>query len=205
MQLLFRLVFLRFGAWIKVFGRRQVPRSGGLLVISNHQSSADPPVVQIACSRVIHFLARRELLDIKHIRKFIMWWRIIPISQSSADRGAIKTAVALLKAGRCVGIFPEGQLAADGKLQKILPGVAMILRLSKCPCVCVGLTDTRFVMPDETMVPRWSGRPITANWGHAHQFDTNATTDEIVAWVKGQLESLTGQNETLNTSVVENK
>ncbi|MFX8692373.1 lysophospholipid acyltransferase family protein, partial [Acinetobacter baumannii] len=93
-------------------GSRHVPRGGALLVIVNHQSNTDPPFVQLVCPRPIHFLARRQLWEWGGLVSFMVRaWRAVPISQATADRTAIKNALELLNQGRCVGIFPEGQLS----------------------------------------------------------------------------------------------
>lgn len=187
------LLFGFFGAPIRILNRACMPRTGSLLVISNHISNSDPVVVQYASPRLLHFLARRELFEMGLLGKFVRWWRAIPIKQSSADKGAIKTAVERLKAGEAVVIFPEGQLSPDGTLIELFSGTALIIRLAQTSCICVGLTGTNKFMPCPRTVPTWSFKAIEANWGEVKQFSKANTEEEIMGWIESELLRLTGQ------------
>lgn len=187
------LLFLFFAAPLRVFGSYRVPRHGPLLVISNHISNTDPVVVQYACPRLIHFLARKELFDMGLLGRFTKWWGAVPIRQSSADKGAIKSAVQLLREGQAVGIFPEGQLSPDGNLIELLEGTALIVRLSGAPCVCLGLRGSNKMMPCPSVIPRWAFASVQARWGEVKTFCKDSTTEEVMSWVEAELRSLTDQ------------
>lgn len=187
------LLFSFFFAPIRVRGLRNVPRSGPLLIISNHISNTDPVVVHFASPRLVHFLARRDLTEMGLVGKFVRWFRIIPIKQSSADKGAIRSAVETLKDGRCVCIFPEGQLSPDGKLIEMLPGTALIVRMAGVPCICVGLQGSNRMMPHPSVVPRWAFAWVTAHWGQPRTFSSDASVEEIMGWAESELLALSGQ------------
>ncbi|MBS1708516.1 MAG: 1-acyl-sn-glycerol-3-phosphate acyltransferase [Armatimonadetes bacterium] len=188
------VVLAVFGAPIRVVSARRVPREGALLVLSNHISNVDPVAVQWSCPRVVHFMARKSLFDMAGIGPFMRWWRAFPVVQTSADTGALKTALALLAQGRCVALFPEGQLSPDGRLIELQPGVALLARKSGAPVVCVGLRGTDGVMPCPTQTPRWSGRPIVAAWGEPRVFGKDASVEEVLGWVRSELARLNGQD-----------
>lgn len=184
-------VFVFWGAPAWWRGSRGVPRKEPLLVIVNHQSNTDPLFVQLVCPRPIHFLARRQLWEWGGAVSFMVrYWRAIPITQAAADRTAIKNALELLRLARCVAIFPEGRLSPDGKLVDLYPGAAMIIRKAKVPVICLGIQNTRRVMPDPETTPRWAGCWLKARWGEVRQFDDQASADEIMAWVKSELTRL---------------
>ena len=124
---------------------------------------------------------------------FLRWWRTVPIKQSSADRGAIKKAIELLKAGEAVGIFPEGQLSPDGKLLDLFAGTALIVRLAETPCVCVGLRGTNKVMPHPSVIPRWAFTTVRAHWGEVRTFTKDTEQEEIMDWIESELRRLSGQ------------
>ncbi|MBS1724129.1 MAG: 1-acyl-sn-glycerol-3-phosphate acyltransferase [Armatimonadetes bacterium] len=170
-----------------------MPRKGALLVISNHISNTDPVAVQFACPRILHFLARKELFEMKGIGFFLRWFRSVPIKQSSADRGAIRTAVELLKEGRPVCIFPEGQLSPDGRLVEVLPGAALIVRMSEAPCICVGIKNTNKMMPDPKTTPQWAFAVVRARWGEVRKFSKDVDPSEVVNWIESELKRLSGQ------------
>lgn len=186
------LLLAGFGAPMRARHRSRVPRTGPLLVLSNHMSNVDPVAVQWACPRLVHFMARKSLFEMG-IGNFMRWWRAFPVVQTSADTGALKTALALLADGRCVMLFPEGQLSPDGRLIDLQPGTALLARKSGAPVVCVGLKGTDGVMPCPTQKPRWSGRPIVATWGEPRVFGKDASVEEVLDWVRSELSRLNGQ------------
>lgn len=187
------ILFGFFGAPIRSKNRSHVKLTGPLLVISNHQSNCDPVVVQYSSPRLIHFLARKELLEMPFVRHFTRWFRAVPIKQSSPDLGALKKAIALLKEGKAVGIFPEGQLSPDGNLLELFEGTALIVRKSGAPCICLGLQGTNKFMPSPRATPGWSFRAIRANWGETKSFEPSATDAEIMAWIESELRRLSHQ------------
>jgi 1-acyl-sn-glycerol-3-phosphate acyltransferase len=182
-----------FAAPIRVLGRRNVPQSGSLLILANHLSNTDPVLVQYSSPRLIHFMARRELFQMGALGRFVAWFKAFPVKQSSADKGAIRTAVELLKAGRTVCVFPEGQLSPDGNLIPLLPGAALVVRMSGAPCVCVGIRGSNRVMPDPSVVPRWAFSRVTLTWGQPRAFPHDASAEEILGWIDGELRQLSGQ------------
>ncbi|MFX8652918.1 hypothetical protein ABTM19_19545, partial [Acinetobacter baumannii] len=71
------------------------------------------------------------------------------------------------------------------------PGVTMIIRRAKVPCVCLGIQNTRRIMPDPEVTPRWAGCWLRAQWGEVRTFADDASAEEILAWVKSELTRLT--------------
>lgn len=188
------MLLLVFGAPMFARGRRNVPRRGPLLILANHCSNSDPVIVQWACPRLAHFMARTQLFDMPRIGDFMRWWKAFPVLQSSADTGALKTALQLLEEGRCVVVFPEGQLSPDGSLIELLPGVALIARKSGAPVVCCGLRGTEKVMPNPDTRLRWSGHRIVARFGRPRTFDREAETEEVLGWATEDLRRLSRQD-----------
>lgn len=194
----FRWFWLGFGhlvfgilGGIRKRGRDRVPRRGGLLVVANHLSDCDPPVVQLACPRHVFFMAKHDLFEMRFVGLFLRYWGAFPVRRGEPDRQALKHAIELLKAGYAVGIFPEGQLSEDGRLQPILPGVALIARQTGVPVICCGLVGTQHVLPYAKLVPQFAwGKEVSASWGEPRQFEKSAETAEIVAWIESELRAL---------------
>lgn len=186
------LLFLILGP-IRVWNRSRVPRSGGLLILANHLADVDPVAVQLACRRPIHFMAKSELFEMKVLGSVIRAFKAFPVKRGEPDRGAIKRAVQLLRMGEVVCVFPEGQLSADGKLQELKPGIALLARMAECNTICCGLENTNRIMPYGKVTPRISWHRTHARWGEARKFDKSAETEEIVGWAEAQLRSLTKQ------------
>src|SRR4051812_40898438 len=135
---------------LKVWGARNVPQRGGVLLLSNHQSYLDPVLLGVRLERPIAYMAKSELFEGS---RFFTWLirslHAFPIKQSSADVGAIKQAIAKLHEGNILNVYPEGSRTSDGEIGPILPGVALILKRAKVPIVPV-VVDGSF-----KAWPRW--------------------------------------------------
>lgn len=183
-------LFLVLGPF-RVRGKYRVPRSGGLLILSNHQSDIDPVAVQISCPRPIYFMAKSELFEMRLLGKVIRWFKAFPVKRGEPDKGAIATAIELLKSGETVCVFPEGELSESGDLLPLKPGVALIVRMAQVPVICLGIDGTRRIMPYGKLLPRPAWGWVTARWGEARTFERKASAEEVLGWVEGQLRELT--------------
>jgi len=177
------------GPW-RSFGKRKVPRSGGLLVLSNHLADVDPILVQLTCPRPLYFMAKSELFSMPVVGAILRWYRAFPVNRGEADRAAIKHAVELMKDGNVVCVFPEGELAESGTMQELKPGVALMVRMAEVPVVCVAVRNTNRVMPYGKVLPRPAWAWVTATWGEPRTFEKHASTEDIMGWAEAELKRL---------------
>ena len=125
--------------YIKIFCRlecvnfKNIPREGSLILYSNHISNADPIILVGPVKRMAYFMAKQELFNNKLLAKFFLSVGVFPVKRGSGDISAIKNALAKLKAGAILCMFPEGTRKKEGKPSKIMPGIAMLAIRAKCP------------------------------------------------------------------------
>jgi 1-acyl-sn-glycerol-3-phosphate acyltransferase len=98
---------------MRVVGAQRVPREGSLIVVANHVSYFDPPVLGCALPRELHFMAKKELFDIPLFGALIRRYNAYPVERGRGDVGAIKRTVKMLEAGHAILIFPEGRRNRD--------------------------------------------------------------------------------------------
>ena len=103
----------------RVFGTHHVPRQGGVLLVSNHQSFLDPVLATLAIPRECNYMARDTLFRQPQFRRLIEYLNAFPVKRNTADLGAIKETLRRLKAGRVVLTFPEGTRTVDGSIGPI--------------------------------------------------------------------------------------
>ena len=132
--------YLRLGR-SRVYGRRNVPQSGPVILAPNHVSDLDPPIVGVSCGRWPYTMAKAELF------RGAFGWVIeqmgtFPVHRGEADRRALKTARRLLQDGQAIIIFPEGTRSRDGQLRAPEIGVAMLAHQSKAAIVPIFLGGT---------------------------------------------------------------
>jgi 1-acyl-sn-glycerol-3-phosphate acyltransferase len=138
---------------MEVTGRESVPPYGPLIVVANHLSYNDPPVLVPSVPRPLDFLGKKELF-VNPISRFIMQeFRVHPLDRSAAGVGAMRTALELLAQDRAVVIFPEGHISQEHSLNKAQPGAAFLAIKSQAPILPIGIYGTEKFPPKRMPFP----------------------------------------------------
>jgi 1-acyl-sn-glycerol-3-phosphate acyltransferase len=122
-------------------GQEHVPRTGGCVVVVNHTSHADPFVVAhflINVPRLPRFLGKEEVFRIPVAGRILRSAGQIPVYRETADASrSYSEAVAAVRAGECVVIYPEGTLTRDPDLWPMRgkTGAARVALETGCPVV----------------------------------------------------------------------
>lgn len=127
---------------------------GGALIVSNHVSFLDPPLIGQAFDRPIHFFARKTLFSNPLVGALLRSWQAIPIDRDRPDPSSLKTTIRLLRSGESVLMFPEGTRSSDGQLQSPEPGVGLFIAKAMVPVLPVRLFGTFEALPRNCFVPR---------------------------------------------------
>jgi 1-acyl-sn-glycerol-3-phosphate acyltransferase len=136
-------------------GREHVPREGALLLVSNHVSVLDPPLVGGATPRKLYFLAKEELFSIPIFGRLIHAVNARPVRRDGSDSRALKSTLRLLGEGKAILIFPEGTRGrGDGRLGEGKPGAGMLAVMSGAAVVPVYVSGTDRALPRGATLPR---------------------------------------------------
>jgi 1-acyl-sn-glycerol-3-phosphate acyltransferase len=140
-QFLFRSI-ARVLWGLRIEGAENVPRHGAVIIASNHKSYFDPLLVGGACRREIHYMAKKELFATRLGR----WWmhssNAIPVARSGFDKNAIELALAALRGGAALLVFPEGTRIRRKGLGPAREGIALLAARGNVPIVPVHLKGT---------------------------------------------------------------
>jgi 1-acyl-sn-glycerol-3-phosphate acyltransferase len=147
---------LRVCCRIRVEGKEHVPRSGPVILASNHRSFLDSIFIPLLISRRVTFVAKAEYFDDKRVAWFFRGVGQIPIRREggSASERALESATAVLEAGGVFGIYPEGTRTRDGKLHRGHTGVARLALRTGAPIIPVGIIGSDEVQSIDTKMPR---------------------------------------------------
>ncbi len=126
----------------KIYGRKNLPKGKAILTI-NHTSNLDPVQMMFGTYEKKYYLCKKELFKNKLVGSFIKGMGAIPIDRSSADVGAIKKALTVLKNNKKLVIFPEGTRSKSDEmiLGEVKSGAAMLAIKSKTPVVPVWICN----------------------------------------------------------------
>lgn len=130
-----------FGFSYRKAGWHHMPKSGPVLVLSNHFSMFDPVLVGLASRRYLSYLARKNLFEQRGLAPLIRSLNAIPIDREAGKDGLV-AVLDSLSAGRAVLMFPEGERAHENKVQELKPGVSLLVKKAACPIVPVGIAGS---------------------------------------------------------------
>ena len=162
---------------VKIYGAEIVPQSGPIVVVSNHASYFDPPIVSCSVRRPVSFMAKEELFKIPLFKQAIELYGAYPVKRNAADRGAIASAVSSLKQGWATGIFLQGTRTPDGKITNPKLGAATIAAKAGAPLLPICLWGTQEILSGGSSFPR--PVPITVRIGKLIETPTSTKREEL--------------------------
>ena len=145
---------VRWWGRLEVQGLEILPAQGPTLLIGNHDSYWDPVAVGVAAlkRRQVKALAKSSMWKIKGLNKVLDGMGQIPIDRGAGDIRALDRAIEELRAGACIGVFPEGTRSL-GRTLRARSGVGRLAAaVPEAEIVCVAIEGT-------TDIPRFPKRP----------------------------------------------
>ncbi|MGK7890171.1 MAG: lysophospholipid acyltransferase family protein [Leptolyngbyaceae cyanobacterium] len=147
----------------QIYGADQVPLQGPLLVVSNHASYFDPPLLSNCVRRPVAYMAKEELFRTPVFRQAIQLYGAYPVKRGGGDRSAIRAALARLEKGWAVGIFLQGTRTNDARIPSPKLGAALIAAKAQVPLLPVSLWGTQDVLIKGKALPQ--SVPVTVRIG----------------------------------------
>lgn len=185
-------------------GVENIPQKGPAIVISNHLSYAD--VLFFAQflfknGRAPRFIGKRSVFDVPVIGRILLAAGQIPVDRESTHASkALDHAVAALKAGHLIGIYPEGTLTRDENLWPMVAktGAARLAIITQLPIIPVAAWGVADVLPPYNKIPRiWKRSRLTLRAGKAIDMsawygkqDDPAALAEATAHIMGELTTM---------------
>ncbi len=185
----------------RVTGLENVPATGPVILASNHLSVVDSIVIPVVTRRPVYFMAKNDYFRRPLMRAVMLGLNQIPVDRSGgrASLMALDAALPVLRAGRVLGIFPEGTRSSDGRLYRGRPGVAKLALDADATVVPVGLLGTEEIQPIGSRLPRIGprvevriGAPLDLSKWDGTPVDSRVLR-EIAATLMNEIQKLTGQ------------
>jgi len=159
-------VFKRFA----VGNAGRIPSSGPVIFVANHTTAYDPLCLQAASRhRLIQFMMAKEYYEMKPLNVMYRWLKVIPVNRTGNDTASIRTALRALSEGSCIGMFPEGKISEDGRMNEGRQGVALLALMSNATVVPAYIQGTR---PFTSMIKDFMKlEKVTLYFGRPIRFD----------------------------------
>ena len=149
-----------------LIGRENIPQKDSFIVVSNHGSLLDPPLLGHALGRNISFMAKAELFKIPLLGFIIKACGAYPVKRGIVDKNTIKTACKKLSNDNCIGIFIDGTRQKNGRVNKPKQGAALLAFKNQKLLLPVAIVNSHRLIRFKLCIPLFSkivikvGKPI---------------------------------------------
>ena len=130
-------------------GQANVPRTGALVVVANHGSHLDPPLLGHAIGRPVAFMAKQELFRVPFLGAIIRACGAYPVARGAGDREAIRMALQRLGQGWATGLFLDGTRQRDGRVNAPQSGAALLAARAGVPLLPVAIINSQRALGPE--------------------------------------------------------
>jgi 1-acyl-sn-glycerol-3-phosphate acyltransferase len=139
---------------LNIHGAENVPKSGGVIAVSNHASYFDPPILSNCVGRPVAFMAKEELFKIPVFKQGIQLYGAYPVKRQMGDRAALRAATTAIESGWIAAIFLQGTRSPDAKITDPKLGAAWIAAKAQVPLLPVSLWGTEKILIKGSALPK---------------------------------------------------
>jgi len=149
-----------------LIGQENIPQKDSFIMVSNHGSLLDPPLLGHALGRNISFMAKAELFKIPFLGFLIKACGAYPVRRGIADKNTIKTACNKLSDNNCIGIFIDGTRQKNGRVNKPKHGAALLAYKNQKILLPVAIVNSHKLIRFKFCLPYFSkivikvGKPV---------------------------------------------
>ena len=149
-----------------LIGRENIPKKDSFIMVANHGSLLDPPLLGHSLRRNISFMAKAELFKIPFLGFIIKACGAYPVKRGIADKNTIKTACKKLSNNNCIGIFIDGTRQKNGRVNKPKQGAALLAFKNQKLLLPVAIVNSHRLIRFKFFIPVFSkivirvGKPV---------------------------------------------
>jgi len=167
-----------------LIGRENIPQKDAFIMVSNHGSLLDPPLLGHALGRNISFMAKAELFRIPFLGSVIKACGAYPVKRGIADKNTIQIACKKLSNDNCIGIFIDGTRQKNGRVNKPKQGAALLAFKNQKLLLPVAIVNSHRLIRFKFCIPLFSkivikvGKPVQPPQSSS-RYDLNSVTTHL--------------------------
>jgi 1-acyl-sn-glycerol-3-phosphate acyltransferase len=131
---------------VRVRGQERLPASGGYVLAPSHRSMMDIPFLALVTKERVRFMGKVEVFRIPVLGATFRALGGFPVARDGTDRKAVRDSMAMLQAGECLAVFPEGTRQNGPKIQPLQPGAAYLALRAGVPIVPIGIAGSEEIL-----------------------------------------------------------
>ena len=149
---------------LRVYGKENVPPTGGVVLALNHFHWLDPPAFGAACPRTIYYMAKIEAHRVPGLGQLIRSFGTFSVRRGESDREAVRMMRKIVADGHALGLFVEGTRQLSGEPGDVQPGAGMVALQENVPVVPAAIHGTEDWRPGNF-------HPVSVAWGQPMTFE----------------------------------
>jgi 1-acyl-sn-glycerol-3-phosphate acyltransferase len=149
---------------LRVYGRENVPPTGGVVLALNHFHWLDPAAFGATCPRTIYYMAKIEAHRVPGLGQVIRGFGTFSVRRGESDREAVRMMRKIVADGHALGLFVEGTRQTSGVPGAVQPGAAMVALQESIPVVPAAIHGTENWHPGNF-------HPVSVAWGQPMTFE----------------------------------
>lgn len=165
-------LILAFQMQLEIHGMERLPRTGPVLLVSNHLGLTDQFAIAARLPHEVHILAKAELFEWPIVGWLARRGEVVPIRRGEADREALRTMRDLLDRGAWVLVFPEGTFVDSHEpfgMAPVKTGVAWLAWHTGATVVPVAITGTEVVWSPSRGWRLWQRPRVRVTFGDPYK------------------------------------
>ncbi|MGM0411477.1 MAG: lysophospholipid acyltransferase family protein [Bacillota bacterium] len=174
---------------LEIKGKKNRYKEDSMIIMANHITALDPPLIGIIMNRKVHFMAKKELFENFITDKIFRAIGTYPVKRGRPDRGALRESFRLLDENKAICIFPEGTRSKTGKLGKAKAGAILIALKSESPILPVGIKKEKNSLKYKVSI----GKPFTLDEYYDKKVSKNERkeiAENIMLKIKNEIDKI---------------
>jgi 1-acyl-sn-glycerol-3-phosphate acyltransferase len=182
------------GVEVSARGGEGIEWTRPLIVMANHQSYLDIPVLYAALPEPFGMLAKQELFRLPVFSAAMRGMRCVPIDRGNRRQSfeSLRRAAEQVRSGNSIVVFPEGTRSADGSIQELKKGPFYLAEMARVPIVPVGICGTRHALAKDGLFVRGASVQVTVGAPIETSKSGASSRDRLRDVVRAALVDLTG-------------